>query len=124
ANALRSFDGPLALHDEVEVLAVLVEMVRRGSTLLVTHDPREHVVYLCQLLVDEESALSPRYGRDQLRQLVLVKNVCHRDSPLNVVDRRRVQFRRKGQLQQSPGSPLARGARRSVWMTPAPPRPR
>src|SRR5580692_10090265 len=77
ANALLGFDGPVAFHDEVEVLAVLMQVIRGGGSLLVVHDAGQHVVDLSQFLVNEEGPFAARYGRHQLRQLVFVKYVCH-----------------------------------------------
>src|ERR1022692_1042578 len=77
ARSLGGFDGPAAFHDEVEMLAVLMQVIRGGGALLVAHDARQHVVDLSQFFVDEERTLAPRYRRDQLRQLILLKNVCH-----------------------------------------------
>ena len=50
-------------------------MIRRRGALLVVHDPRQHVVYLGEFLVDEENALAA-VGQ-QPGQLIFVKNVCH-----------------------------------------------
>src|SRR5580704_13489492 len=57
ADSLRRFDRAVAFHDEVEVLAVLMQVVGRGRALGVAHDPGQHVVDLSQFLVDEEGAL-------------------------------------------------------------------
>jgi hypothetical protein len=67
----------LAVDDEIEVLAVLVRMQRRGGVLLVVHDAGRHVVDLGELLVDEENALARLFGADQRRQLILFEYVCH-----------------------------------------------
>src|ERR1022692_193417 len=82
AGSFGGFYGAVAFHDEVEMLAVLMQVIRGGGSLLIAHDACQHVVDLSQLFVDEEGALAARYRRDQLRQLILVKNVCHVRAPL------------------------------------------
>ena len=67
ANALGSLDRPVALHDEVEVLAVFVQVIGRGCALFIAHDSRQHVVDVSQFFVDEECAFAARNGRNQLR---------------------------------------------------------
>src|ERR1035438_1899815 len=62
ACSLGSFDGPVAFHDEVEMLAVLMQVIRGGGSLLVAHDARQHVVDLSQFLVDEESTVDDVAG--------------------------------------------------------------
>jgi hypothetical protein len=81
-DAFRCFDRALAFHDEVEVLADFVEVVRRGDTWLVPHDAREHVVDLRQFLVDEERALASRDDGHEPRQLILMKDVSHEIQPI------------------------------------------
>ena len=53
---------------------------RRGIALVV-HDAGKHVVDIRQFLIDEKYPLAARYGRNQPRQLILVKDVGHSDSP-------------------------------------------
>jgi hypothetical protein len=57
------------------MFAIFMKMVGRRGALLVVHDPRQHVVYLGEFLVDEENALAA-IGQ-QPGQLIFVKNVCH-----------------------------------------------
>ena len=56
AHTFGRFDGPFAFHNEVEVLADLVIVIWRRRVGRVMHDAGEHVVDVCQLLVDEEGA--------------------------------------------------------------------
>src|SRR6266852_5934194 len=77
AHALFRFDGPFPFHDEIKMLAIFVEMIGRRGSLLVVHDPRQQVVDVGELLVDEEGALAARHYRNQFRELILVENVCH-----------------------------------------------
>src|SRR5580704_16195691 len=46
AGTFRSFDGTAAFHDEVEMLAILMQVIRGRGSLLVAHDARQHVVDL------------------------------------------------------------------------------
>ena len=63
-NAFFSFNGPLAFHDEVKVLADFVIVVRGRAVGFVHHHPRQHVVHVSEFLVNEEGALAPRNHRD------------------------------------------------------------
>src|SRR5690348_3723925 len=74
--------GGFAFHDEIEMLAIFVQVIWRRRALLVMHDPRQHVVDLGEFFVDEENPLAA-IGQ-QPGQLIFVKNVRHyRTSPSN-----------------------------------------
>src|SRR5208282_1440319 len=75
--AVVRFHRRLAVDDEIEMLAVLVQVQGRRRALLVVHDARQHVVDSGELLVDEENALARRFGVDQRRQLALLEDVSH-----------------------------------------------
>jgi hypothetical protein len=62
ADALGRFHSSVAFHDEVEVLAVLMEMIRGRRALFVAHDPGQHIVDFGQFLVNEERSFAPRDG--------------------------------------------------------------
>src|SRR5579872_3601799 len=77
ADAILRFHSALPFHDEIEMLAVLVEVVRGRRALVVVHHTGQHVIDLRQLLVDEKSSLAPWYRRYQLWQIVLMEYIAH-----------------------------------------------
>ncbi len=46
AGPFLGFDGALSFHDEIKMFAILVQMIGRGTSLHVMHDPRQHVIDL------------------------------------------------------------------------------
>src|SRR5450631_563486 len=71
------FHRRLAVDDEIKVLAVLVQMQRRGRILLVVHDAGQHVVDIGEFLIDEENALARLLGVNQRGQIPLLEYISH-----------------------------------------------
>src|SRR5262249_46428147 len=77
AHALIRFYRRLACNDEIEVLAVLVQMERRRGVLFVMHNASQHVVNVGELLIDEKDTFARPFGVDQRGQLALFENIGH-----------------------------------------------
>jgi hypothetical protein len=77
AYPFRSLDRAFAFDDEIEVLTVLVQMKGGRRIAFVVHDAGEHVINVRQFFIDEEYALSAGHDRYQLRQFILMEDVCH-----------------------------------------------
>src|SRR5450755_14673 len=76
-NPSVRFHRRLAVDDEIEVLAVLVQMQGRRRVLFVVHDARQHVVDIGEFLINEENALARLFGIDQRGQIALLEYISH-----------------------------------------------
>jgi hypothetical protein len=81
ADAFVGFHRRVAADDEIEVLAILMQVQGRCRAFFVVHDPGQHVIDVGEFLIDEKDAFAPRHDRDQRRQFNFLENIGHRFPP-------------------------------------------